>query len=100
MEETETASGGPLFVIQGEFTMFDPGSQSARIMLGFGAGKSRVCISGMVTDRAGKVLARFQHCRKGTGWGKSGGELHKEARSLGYDVAAFLDGWAAGRWVH
>ncbi len=95
----EGDSEGPVLVIEGRFTMLDPGSQAARIMLGFGAGKSRVCVSGDVVDASGTVLATFEHCRKGTGWGDSGGELTKEASSLGEDIAAFLDAWASGRYA-
>ena len=90
---------GDALVLEGEFTMFDPGSQASRIMWGFGAGKSKVCLKGKVRNGSGAVMATFEHCRKGTGWGKSGGELEKEARTLGDDIAAFLDDWASGRYV-
>ncbi len=87
-------------VLEGEFTLFDPGSQASRIMWGFGSGKSRVCLRGDVRDGSGTRMASFEHCRKGMGWGKSETELEKETRTLGGDIAAFLDGWAAGRYVH
>jgi len=100
LAEKDSPLPDPCLVIEGEFTIFDAGSQASRIMWGFGSGRSRVCVAGTVQDRAGTVLAKFEHCRKGTGWGKSGSELRKEAHTLGQDIATFLDGWAAGRYVH
>ena len=86
-------------VLEGEFTVVDPGSQASRIMWGFGSGKSTVCVEGRVRDGSGAVVATFEHCRKGKGWGASSGQLEKEARTLGGDIAAFFAEWASGRYV-
>jgi hypothetical protein len=43
--------------VTGRFTKLDPGSENLRIWIGLGAGESKVCISGEVTDSGGNKLA-------------------------------------------
>ena len=80
--------------VTGKFIKLDPGSQNLRVWIGFGAGKSRVCISGEVTDANGNKLADFADCRNGLGWGSSDPQADKGAEILGERVAGFLIDWA------
>lgn len=80
--------------VTGRFTRLDPGSQGLRVWIGFGAGESKVCISGEVRDASGTKLADFADCRNGLGWGSSGPQVDKGADILGERVARFLIDWA------
>ncbi|MEM1143970.1 MAG: DUF4410 domain-containing protein [Pseudomonadota bacterium] len=80
--------------VTGRFTKLDPGSQNLRVWIGFGAGESKVCISGEVTDSSGNKLADFADCRNGLGWGSSGPQADKGAEILGQRIAGFLIDWA------
>jgi hypothetical protein len=80
--------------LTGRFTHLNPGSQAARAWIGFGAGESKVCIEGQVTDQDNAEIANFSHCRKGLGWGKSGGQLEASAERIGENVAVFFAQWA------
>jgi len=42
----------------GKLTVLHPGSQSTRVWVGLGAGKSKTCVSGQITDQDGTVLLR------------------------------------------
>lgn len=86
-------------VLTGHFTTLNPGSQAARAWVGFGAGASKVCIEGRLTDSSGKELGRFSHCRKGLGWGNSVGQIEAGAERLGDSVAMFLVEWAEGKYA-
>ena len=79
--------------VTGRFTKLDPGSQNLRVWIGLGAGESKVCISGEVTDSGGIKLADFADCRNGLGWGASGPQGEKGAEILGARVAVFLIDW-------
>ena len=81
--------------VTGRFTRLDPGSQNLRVWIGFGAGESKVCISGTVTDAGGNKLADFADCRNGLGWGSSGPQANEGAEILGERVAKFLIDWSA-----
>ncbi len=92
-------SGEPIpegsLVLAGRFTDLDPGSQSARVWIGFGAGKSRVCIEGEVTD-AQSSLGEFSHCRAGIGWGESDQQVATSADRMAEQVAELLARWSSG----
>ena len=92
-------SGEPIpegsLVLAGRFTDLDPGSQSARVWIGFGAGKSRVCIEGEVTD-AQSSLGEFSHCRAGIGWGESDQQVATSADRMAEQVAELLAKWSSG----
>lgn len=92
-------SGEPIpadsLILAGRFTELDPGSQSARVWIGFGAGKSRVCIEGQVTE-AQSGLGTFSHCRAGIGWGESDQQVATNADRMAEQVAELFARWSSG----
>jgi hypothetical protein len=86
-------------VVEGHFTLIDPGSRAKRYFVGFGAGKSGVAVTGTVT-RDGVLLAAFIQKRigvMGMAGGDSMGKLVSDSTSIGEDIAEFLAAWAAGK---
>jgi len=87
-------------IIEGRFTVMNPGSKAKRYWGGFGAGKSGVGVEGKVTAAAGNVLAEFKH-RKHSGIGLAGGDYFKfmsdDTKDVGEDIARFLGAWATGK---
>jgi len=88
-------------LVEGRFTQLNPGSRTKRYMVGFGAGKARVCIEGRVLDAAGNELAVFNDCRSGTGMvsfvgGKAEGMMSNDVYKAAFNVADFLAQWAKG----
>jgi hypothetical protein len=86
-------------IVEGKFVTIDPGSRAKRYFAGFGAGKSSVKVTGTVKDASGRTLATFEQRRIGTmgvGGGDSLGKLMSDARSIGDDIAKFLNKWARG----
>ena len=86
-------------VIEGKFTTIDPGSRAKRYWVGFGAGKSRVAVSGAVKSADGNLLATFSQDRLGVmglGGGDSLGKLSSDSRDIGQDIAKFVSAWANG----
>ena len=94
LDESEAAPPEDALNLTGRFTVLNPGSQNLRVWIGFGAGESKVCISGEVTNASGKKLATFADCRNGLGWGESGKQGDKGAVVLGDRIADFLLEWA------
>jgi len=94
LDESQVDRSPDAINVTGRFTKLDPGSQNLRIWIGLGAGESKVCISGEVTDSNGEKLADFADCRNGLGWGASGLQGEKGAEILGERVARFLIDWA------
>ena len=90
LDESEGQKSPDAINVTGRFTRLDPGSENMRIWIGLGAGESKVCISGEVTDSGGNKLADFADCRNGLGWGASGPQGEKGADILGTRVARFL----------
>ncbi len=96
--------GSPLpegaVVIEGDFTLLNPGSRAKRYWAGFGAGKSGVAVKGRVADAAGSALADFEQKRIGV-MGIAGGDSEKKMTSdctdIGEDIAVFLDAWVRGK---
>ncbi len=99
LDEAAESSAKPRLVLTGKITELNPGSQAARAWIGFGSGKSKVCVEGQVDDAAGTVLAEFSHCRSGLGWGDSSAQLSDSAVRVGDSIAAFLTDWANGNYV-
>jgi len=79
--------------LTGKFTILNPGNQGLRLMFGFGAGKSKVCVEGQLIDSSGEILTDFAQCRSGLGWGSSAPQLEKETEILGYSIADLLIKW-------
>ena len=89
-------------VIEGEFTKLNPGSKGKRLVIGFGAGKSQVCVSGKVVRGVqGDVLMEFDHCRKAIGMfgGDSEAQMSKDSRGTGSHFAEFMGKWAEGKYA-
>jgi len=87
------------YLIDGKFTVLHLGSQQERLWVGFGAGKSKTCVAGKVTDQAGKDLADFENCRVGTWWGGSEGEMINDSRGSGNHISGFMYHWAEGDYA-
>jgi len=94
VDESNALAPEGTLVLSGKFTELNPGSQAARAWIGFGAGRSKVCVEGTLSDHAGTELGNFSHCRKGLGWGESGGQMEKSAIRVGDSIAQFLTEWA------
>lgn len=94
------ATPADALVVDGKFTEMDPGSRTARYLVGFGAGKSGVTVEGALKSGDGKVLATFQQRRVGV-MGVAGGnsldKLKSDTRDIGQDIAKFLSAWATGK---
>jgi hypothetical protein len=87
-------------IVEGKFTELDPGSRAKRYFAGFGAGKSAVSVEGSVKTAEGKLLATFEQRRVGVmglAGGDSLGKLASDAKSIGEDIAGFLNTWATGK---
>jgi hypothetical protein len=99
-EGSGTAPEGAL-VVEGEFTVINPGSRAKRYFVGMGAGKAKICVKGRIATADGQTLASFDHCRVGTGgWygGRSEGMMAVDVSQTGLKVAEFLTDWARGRY--
>lgn len=86
-------------IVEGEFTVLNPGSQGKRYMVGFGAGKSKTCTTGRVVTPTGEVLADFDHCRSqalGFFGGDSEGQMLKDSVKSGSRFTEFMSRWATG----
>jgi hypothetical protein len=97
MLEAGAAAPENALVIEGRFIELDPGSRAARYVVGFGAGKSAVSVSGTVKDSAGTVLATFVQRRVGSAGafgGNSVDKMSEDCRNIGEDLAKFLSAWA------
>jgi hypothetical protein len=98
--ESDAAPPADALVVEGKFTELDPGSRAKRYFAGFGAGKSAVTVSGSVKAVDGTLLAEFEQRRvgvMGVAGGDSLGKLTSDAKSLGEDIAKFLNTWATGK---
>ncbi len=86
-------------VLEGRFTVLNPGSKAKRYFAGFGAGKEVMEIEGVIKDAAGAVLAEFRRKRLSV-MGFFGGDYQKKMESgmrlFGNDVATFLHVWSTG----
>ena len=84
-------------VVEGRFTLINPGSRAKR--WAFFAGHSGIEVAGTVKDAHGNLLAEFTH-RRGSGVGLAGGDYVKflmdDTRDVGSDIALFLKRWASG----
>ena len=83
-------------VVEGKFTELEPGSRAARIWAGYGGGKSAVTAKGTVKID-GKLVAEFQQRRIGTRGKTSLDLMHEDTKTIGEDIAKFLNKWATGK---
>lgn len=87
------------WVLTGEFTELNPGSQAARVWVGFGAGESKICVIAELKNSQGNVMGEFAHCAKSLGWGESGPQLESGADRLGHKFAQLMTQWADGKYT-
>lgn len=86
-------------VLDGRFTVLNPGSRAKRYFVGFGAGREVMEIEGVIKDAAGAVLARFRERRisvMGIGGGNYRKKMESGMKHFGKDVATFLHTWSTG----
>lgn len=99
LEPGDDAAGSPL-VLEGRFTILNPGSRAKRYFAGFGAGREVLEIQGVLKDASGTVLAEFRQKRISV-MGVFGGDYQKKMaagmRRFGNDVATFLHAWSTGQ---
>ena len=93
LDESDGEPSEDTLNLKGKFTVLNPGNQGLRLMFGFGAGKSKVCVEGQLIGSAGEILTDFSQCRSGLGWGSSAPQLEKETEILGYSIADLLIEW-------
>jgi Domain of unknown function (DUF4410) len=86
-------SAGTL-IIRTRLLSMDPGSQAARMWVGYGAGAAGTKVEGDIVDaKSGEVLAKFtQERRSGNSWRGSGYDtmMNKNLHAIGEDVANIL----------
>lgn len=100
VKESEDEAPEDAVVVEGRFTMIQPGSRAKRWLVGFGKGKSGIRVEGTIKTAKGELLAEFTHMRN-SGIGLAGGDYEKfltdDTRDVGTDIAAFLKRWATGK---
>ena len=89
-----TQPAGDALQLIGTFTEINPGSQSSRVWIGFGAGASKVCVKGSLQTAAGDVVGTFKDCQKGIGWGNSSDQTSGESSRIGANIGNLLNSWA------
>ena len=94
LDESDGEPSDKALSVTGKFTTLHPGSQNLRLWIGFGAGKSKVCVDGQLLDPNGQILTDFSQCRSGLGWGSSGPQLEEGAKVLGHSIADLLAEWS------
>ncbi len=99
-EEGEPPANAVL--VEGEFTILNPGNRNKRYFIGAGAGKSKVCVEGRVVTAAGELLGEFADCRSGTGMmaftgGRAEGMMSNDVYRGAVNIGDFLSTWAAGQ---
>lgn len=93
LSDSAEPSGDALQLV-GVFTEINPGSQSTRVWIGFGAGASKVCVKGKLQTPSGDVVGEFKDCEKGIGWGNSGDQTDGEATRIGANIGSLISSWA------
>jgi hypothetical protein len=94
--------GSDWLIVEGEFTVLNPGSKGKRYLVGFGAGSSKTCTAGRVISTDGTVLADFDHCRSqafGILGGDSEAQMMKDSMKSGTRFAEFMSRWATGDYA-
>ena len=86
---------GDALQLVGHFTEINPGSQATRAWIGFGAGASKVCVTGTLQTAAGDKIGEFKDCEKGLGWGDSSKQTSGEATRIGANIGQLLYNWTA-----
>ena len=87
-------------IVEGQFIELDPGSRAKRYFAGFGAGKSAVAVRGAILSADGTTIATFEQRRvgvMGAFGGDSLGKMTSDAKSIGEDIAEFLNACVTGK---
>jgi hypothetical protein len=88
-------------LVEGRFTLINPGSKGKRYWVGMGAGKSKICFDGRVLAPDGTAVADFEHCRVGTiGWfgGDAAGMMATDVRKGATNLGDFVVHLAQGEY--
>jgi len=93
LSESSEPEGEALQLV-GNFTEINPGSKATRAWIGFGAGASKVCVSGTL-EADGEVVGEFKDCEKGLGWGDSSAQTSGESSRIGANIGELLLAWTA-----
>jgi len=95
----DPAAEGSL-LLEGEFTVLDPGNRAKRYWAMGAAGKSRICFVGRVRDAGGAEMVTFEDCRTGIGlWtvgGNSAGLMMADLDHAAEALTNVLAAWARG----
>jgi hypothetical protein len=99
---SEGEPAADVVLLEGDFTVLNPGNRNKRYWVGMGAGKSKVCVKGRVVTGAGEELATFADCRSGSGMmaftgGRSEGMMSNDVFHCAVNIADFLSTWATGQ---
>jgi len=98
-ESGEGQLGEGALLVEGEFTLLNPGSRGKRHWVGFGAGKSKICVKGHVVNAQQEELATFEDCRSGNlglFGGRAEGMMVTDIYKGAYYLADFMVTWAKG----
>lgn len=98
LDQSESTNADRWF-LTGEFTELNPGSQAARVWVGFGAGESKVCVKAELKNGQGKLMGEFAHCAQSLGWGESESQMESSADRLGHNFAQLMNQWANGKYA-
>lgn len=87
-------------LLEGEFTVLNPGNRAKRYWAMGAAGKSRTCFLGRVLDADGEEVVTFEDCRTGAGlWtmgGSSSGLMMADLDHAAEALTTVLAAWARG----
>jgi len=87
-------------MIEGEFTVLNPGNRAKRYWAMGAAGKSRICFAGRVLDSDGAEAVTFEDCRTGAGlWtvgGNSAGLMMADIDHAAEALTTVLVAWVRG----
>jgi len=97
-DDGELAEG--TLLLEGEFTVLNPGNRAKRYWAMGAAGKSRICFVGRVLDADGAEVITFEDCRTGAGlWtvgGNSAGLMMADLDHAAEALTTVLAAWARG----
>jgi hypothetical protein len=89
------SDSGRKLTLTGKLTSFDPGSQAARYIIGFGAGSGEIVAEVTFSDESGNTIARGSAVG-GVTAGFGGGSINTAARRLADAIYKFIASNHAG----
>jgi hypothetical protein len=97
-DDGEVAEGTVL--LEGEFTILNPGNRASRYWSSGAAGKSQICLVGRVLNADGVEMVTFEDCRKGVGFwsvgGSSSGLMMEDLDHSAEALTKVLTAWVRG----